>query len=73
MEHFRGELVKMTRKFGVAQAKYCEGSYRIPLETIRTCIEQWPERLRQCIKNEEGGGNLIINISLELLLFILLK
>ncbi|KAF0721301.1 Uncharacterized protein FWK35_00023996, partial [Aphis craccivora] len=24
----------------------------IPLETIRTCIEQWPERLRRCIEKE---------------------
>jgi len=26
----------------------------IPLETIRTCIEQWPERLRCCIEKEGG-------------------
>lgn len=26
----------------------------IPLETIRTCIEQWPERLRRCIEKEGG-------------------
>ena len=28
----------------------------IPLETIRTCIEQWPERLRRCIEKEREGG-----------------
>ncbi|VVC24759.1 Hypothetical protein CINCED_3A000239 [Cinara cedri] len=29
----------------------------ISLETIRTCIEQWPERLRRCIENERYFNN----------------
>ena len=31
-----------------------EAASKIPIEKVRTCIEQWPERMRQCIENEDG-------------------